>query len=210
MAVFDAASRERVKEAVARAERGTAGEIVVVVAERAADYGSFRALCTLPLLVALTAEGLRLTSSLGASAGLWFLLQLPLGVLLFWLLGTGPLVRLLVPRALRASAVEACAQRAFVEFGLTETRDRSGVLVLVTEAEHRVHILADQGIHARVQAGAWQQHVDALVRSIRAGAAADGLVTLVDELGTLLGQHFPPRSDDRNELSDDVRVLGSP
>jgi putative membrane protein len=101
--------------------------------------------------------------------------------------------------------VKARAEQLFIEEGVTETRERSGVLLYLSEAEHRVELLADRGIHERVGAETWQRLVDEVVIGIRAGHAMDGIVKAVDAIGASLAQHFPPSSDDVNELSNAPR-----
>ena len=54
-------------------------------------------------------------------------------------------MRLIVPSRYQQDCVSAKTKQAFIELGVTETRDRSGVLILLSEAEHRVEILADRG-----------------------------------------------------------------
>ena len=85
------------------------------------------------------------------------------------------------------------------------TRERTGVLILLSELEHRVVILGDSGVHARMPAGAWQAHVARIVGGFHAGAPADSICAVVRELGKVLAEHFPPQADDRNELSNAVR-----
>lgn len=212
--IFD--DLERIEQAVAEAERGTAGEIVVVVADRSDGYGNVRA----------AAAGLLVL----AGVVFWEWVAGPLGILLWWDPGAlsafeGPLVvaalagwmlwswtvagrpwvlRRLVGPGRAAAAVERAAQAAFVARGLTETRDRSGVLLYVSWLEHHVHLLADRGIHERVGVAGWQRHVDALIAAIRAGRPGDGLVAAIAAIGGDLANHFPPRDDDRDELPNAV------
>ena len=123
--------------------------------------------------------------------------------------GRSAVLRGIVPEPVAAATVHARALQLFVERGIHETRDRSGVLILVSELERRVEILADRGIHERVEAGEWQRDVDELVSSIRGGHAADGVVAVVERIGGLLAQSFPPRADDENELPDEVLRIDS-
>ncbi len=193
------------EEAIARAEQGTAGELVVVVATRSDSYAKERALCALVLLALASGESLHFWP---ADSFVWFAFaQVALGLGLYALAGWAPLLRLVVPKARRSEAVDACAKRAFLEHGLMETRDRSGVLLLLSQAERRIRILADRGIHQRVEAEVWQRQVDGLGSALRSGHAAEGLVQVVESLGTLLAAHFPPRADDTNELGNEVREI---
>ena len=205
MALLNASQKQQVSAAIARVEQRTAGELVVVTAARADAYVAVRALCALPLTILLTGElFLRLHD---ISPWIFFAAQIPVGLGLYGLFGWGPLLRLLVPKRLVDAAVDACAKQAFVEFGVTETRDRSGVLILLCEAEHRVQLLADRGINERVAAGEWQKDVNELTRAIREGRAAEGLLTIVEAIGGLLAANFAQSPNDTNELGDAVREI---
>lgn len=197
------AEAAQVAEHVAQAERGTAGEIVVVLAESSSGYERERAGVSfvLTLFSAVLAYG-----ALPEVSPLWILCgQAPAMVLAWWLTGWAPLLRALVPSRLQAQAVKARAEQLFIEQGVTETRERSGVLLYLSEIEHRVELLADRGIHERVGADTWRQLVEAVVKQIRTGHAAVGIIAAVDAIGARLAQHFPPSSGDINELSDAPR-----
>ena len=136
----------------------------------------------------------------------WWLipLQFPLGLALYALLGVPGLRRLTVPAALAEQAVQARAFSVFAERGLHRTRDRTGLLVLLSELEHRVVILGDSGIHELVGEGGWQEHVNRIVERVREGRAAQGILECLDALEPLLAQKAPRREDDENELEDRV------
>jgi putative membrane protein len=194
--------RARLAKLVGEAERGTAGELVTVVARQSADYGAYR-LGWAAMLALVTAVVLHVFARhvpmnwlLGAEG--------PLGVLLWWILGRPALLRLVTPRAVQRRAVNDRVKQLFLELGVTETRDRSGVLVFLSELERRVEILADRGIHEHVGAEAWQVMVHELVGAIQGGRAAEGLATIIGRIGRELAEKFPPRPDDTNELPDDV------
>lgn len=205
MALLTPEQKRHVAEAIARVEEQTAGELVVVTAKRADLYVAVRALWALPITVFVVGE--LFIQLPHVPSWIFFVSQIPLGLALYALLGWGPLLRLLVPRKVRDAAVDACAKRLFIEFGITETRDRSGVLILLCETEHRVQLLADSGIHRRVPTGEWQKDVDQLSRAIREGRAAEGLLAIVEAVGALLAANFAQNPLDTNELSDSVREI---
>jgi putative membrane protein len=194
-----------VSEHVAQAERGTAGEIVVVLAERSDGYERQRTAASFSatLLVALA-----LYTFVPVIPELWVLCsQVPVMLLFWWLSGLPGVTRMLVPARALHAAVRARAEQSFLEQGVTETRDRSGVLLFLSEAERRVELLADRGIHQRVGAEAWQALVNDVVTAIRSGRAASGITSAVDAIGARLAQHFPPAPDDTNELPNEPRRI---
>jgi putative membrane protein len=126
------------------------------------------------------------------------------GVLLFVLFGRGAPARLLLPRAETGRAVERRAFELFAARGLHRTRDRTGMLILVSELERRVVILGDEGIHASVGDGGWREHVDHVIAAIQRGNPLDGLLEVIERLGAVHAERLPVRPDDANELPDDV------
>src|SRR5688572_6788255 len=204
MGLLSADEKRSIEQAVTAAERRTAGELVVVVAERSADYAVFRAGLAASLTVAFAIEATRLFD-----AALWLLLscQLAVGALLYALLGHAAVLRWFVPKRVREEAVLQRAFSVFVQSGVANTRDRSGVLVFVSEAERRAIILADQGINTRVAANEWQADIDTLLQAIRERQAARGLLAVIERIGSILAESFPPQPDDQNELPNAVREV---
>jgi putative membrane protein len=199
----DGADAQRVGECVAAAELRSAGEIVVAVARRSAEYGRERAWFTLIVTLCAALVAYRFVPQLPE---VWLLCaQAPFALGAWWLSGLPGLLRRLVPRAVQHGAVHARAEQLFLQLGVTETRERSGVLLLLSEAEHRVELLADRGIHQRVGSEVWQSLVQAVTRAIREGHAADGVCAAVDAIGDALARHFPRSEDDINELPDAVQ-----
>lgn len=204
MALLSADEKQRIEQAVAAAEQRTAGELVVVVAESSHDYARYRAGLAASLTVALALEAGQVFE---LATWLLLLAQLPAGALLYALLGHSAWVRWLVPKSVREEAVHQRALSAFVESGVANTRDRSGVLVFLSEAEHRAVILADRGINARVKPDEWSADIEILVRALRNREAAQGLLSVVERIGGILAESFPPRPDDENELANAVREV---
>jgi putative membrane protein len=199
---LSASDTQRVRQAVERAEASTAGEVCVVVTERSDDYAEVRS----PWALAVTVLGGFLVYQAWPllPAGWVFAVQAPLAVAIYWALGLPLVLRAIVPRTRQVTAVESKAKQLMLDLGVIETRDRSGVLILVSEAERRIRILADRGIHARVGETGWQGYVDSVVDAVRRGHAADGLCQVIESIGATLAEAFPPRVDDTNELPDDV------
>jgi putative membrane protein len=203
--LMSAEEGKRVSDAIEAVERTTAGEIMVVVAARSDVYADVRGLLAMVGAVA------------SAWTLYWFLPTVPSGyifggevllwLLFWWLTGTGAVIRAVVPASRLALAVDNKAKQVFMDHGLTETRDRSGVLILVSELEHRVEILADRGIHEVVGNQGWENEVNGILRAIRDGNPTSGLVEAVEHIGARLAQSFPPRPDDVNELTDHVRYI---
>ena len=96
------------------------------------------------------------------------------------------------------------AIKVFERLGMHKTAARSGVLVYVSVTDRKLAVIGDRGIHERVGEAYWQGLVAAVRERMRRQQPRDGLIHAIAEVGRELGRHFPRRSDDKNELSDDV------
>ncbi|MEX2205083.1 MAG: hypothetical protein WEF50_02540 [Myxococcota bacterium] len=188
--------------AVQSAEHATSGEIVPVVVERSDAYAELR--FGAAALVAFACGALALAFAPGLAA---WLVPTQLGVFAAgaWLFGRPALLRRLVPDDVVTRRVARAAALAFHEAGLVETRERTGILIYVSLLEHRVLVLADRGIHARVEAGTWDAVVARIVAGIRENRAEAGLADGIRLCGEILSERFPIRPGDLNELPNTPR-----
>ena len=188
--------------AVGRAERTTSSEIVPMLVERSDSYADVRAGVAALLAFAAGAVWLALWPRLAR----WTVpTQICVFAALVWLLHWRPLLRALLPARLRRERVQRAAALAFHHGGIHSTRERTGILLYVSLLEHQVVVLADEGIHARVGEGTWDDVVTRVLDGIRSGRADDGLVEAIRLCGEHLAAHFPRRDDDENELADRPR-----
>ncbi len=200
--LLDERGRAAIAAAVSAAERATSGEIVPVIVERSDAYAEVRLGAAALVAFATGAIALVLAPELGH----WLLpTQLGVFVASAWLFGQPPLLRWLIPADVVASRVARAAALAFHEVGLVETRERTGILIHVSLLEHRVSVLADRGIHARVEAGTWDAVVERVVAGLAAQRAEAGLADGIRLCGEILSRHFPRRPDDLNELPNTPR-----
>jgi len=101
--------------------------------------------------------------------------------------------------------VEKAADRAFGRLGMTQTKDRNGVLFFVVPSRRRFVVLGDEGIHAKVGQEFWRRVVDRVSERFREGDFTSGLVQGIEEVGEQLAAHFPYDSAaDVDELTNDV------
>jgi putative membrane protein len=200
--LFGPVAFDTIEKAVQEAERRTSGEIVPMVVASSYDYPGVRAVAA--AIVAFTAGVLVLVFPLDVF--LWLPpVQLVTFVLVYWLTGRFGLVRLFLPESVRGAAVDRAAHLAFLEQGLVETRDRTGILIYISLLEHRVEVLADRGINERVEDGTWDGVVRLILDGIKRQKAEEGLVEAIRLCGEILATQFPPRPDDTDELANRPR-----
>lgn len=202
MSLISKEACERIEAAIKRAEAQTSTEFVVAVIPRSGDY----------LLGPVVAAG---AWTLGTAFVIgWFMpllptfdvvaLELPIALATFFLFRLPAIHRRLISKALADEHVKRRAFALFAERGLYRTRDASGMLILVSELEHRVVLLGDRGIHEKVGDAGWQAHVDHIIAAIRRGDTAQGIVDVIERLSALHAEHMAARPDDRDELSNSV------
>ena len=183
------------------AEAGTSGEIYVVVAH---SPDAFR---LVPVLwAALLAFILAWALDLGT--GLSISMILSLQALAFVAVAIGlsfPYLRYrLVPPAIAEDAAHRAALAQFMAHGVHLTSARTGVLIYVSLLPRRIEILADSGIHAKVDQKIWDQAVAQLAAEARTGRLSEALAHAIRGMGALLAVHCPRTKDDRNELPNRV------
>ncbi len=198
------AERARIRDAIAAAEAHTAGELFVVVARVSDDYRFIPLLWATLVALAVPLPFLFLTLM---PAGEIYAIQLAVFIVLAIVLSVPPLHVLAVPGPVKRARAHERAVEQFLAHGLQMTAARTGALIFVSLAERHAEIVADAGIAGKVPQRVWDEAIGALVAEIRAGRLADGLVAAVGAVGVVLAAHFPPRTDDRNELANDVILL---
>jgi putative membrane protein len=191
----------KLSDAIRDAEAKTSGEIYVVVAEYADSFrlvpvlwGALLALLLpWPLLYATTLSIVQILLLQGlcfvAASAVFSLPQLRYA---------------LVPAGIAEEATRRAAELHFMAHGIHLTAERTGVLLYVCMMPRRIEVLADSGIHSKVDPATWEKMVAQIASPARAGRLADGLIAAIRSTGEVLAEHFPRREDDRNELPDRV------
>jgi uncharacterized membrane protein len=101
--------------------------------------------------------------------------------------------------------VETAAKKAFDRMGITDTRERNGVLFFVVPSRRKFVVLGDAGIHEKVGQAFWTSVVSAVTDKFRSGHFTEGLVKGIEAVGEQLATHFPyDAASDKNELSNEV------
>lgn len=202
---FSAEEKEQIRQAVVRAEARSAGEIVPVVVDQSGHYLQFA--LTGAIFCAFFVAVIWMAASPGVAASqillieffaFWVSFSLIQRVSLLW--------SWLIPEALKDRVVRRRAEEAFYAHRLHETRDKSGVLILLSLMEHRVELLADVGIQQRVPQETWEALVQQIASGVKEGHPFEALRGAIDACGQLLAEHFPRRPDDTDELSNQLRV----
>lgn len=83
------------------------------------------------------------------------------------------------------------AEQVFAQLGVWDTEENTGVLFYVLLAEHRIEIVADRGIAAKVTQAKWDA-ICARMRACYAGSQwREGSLDGIASAHALLAEHFP-------------------
>lgn len=192
-----------VERAITVAEENTSGELVVALARRSSAIGH------VPLIVALLGGVgvLEIAWSMEVSqyttAGWLFLV-----VVASFFMARIPLVqRLCTLKQDRDVQAENAAAAEFLRARVSHTKAATGVLIYISLLEHRVVVLGDSAIAAKVQQSDWDGMVADILIGIKNKDLAGGLSNAVATSGKLLALHFPATPGNPNELRNAVRFI---
>ncbi len=212
--LFSDADRERIEQAVRDAEARTSGEIVPVIVGTSGAYPS--ALWKAAMIGVIPGLLIHEWLVLGPSdwgMSVWAVQIMPLTMILGALLFAGAarmipaFQRWLIPGSRLIESVHARAQQAFLDNEVFQTRERTGILILVSLFEHRVEVMGDTGINDKVDPDDWADVVADIIAGIKNGDATGGLVAAIDRCGQLLeNAGVERRDDDSDELSNAPRI----
>jgi len=124
------------------------------------------------------------------------------GLVLMWT----PLRMALVPRAIKRTRAHRAGMEQFFARGIAQTKNRMGVMIFVSLAEHYAHVVADDGIAQRVDHAVWRATVDALTSQIAHGRVADGFIAAIERCGAVMAE-IAPADGSGHALPDRIYVL---
>lgn len=197
----DSRIRERVSEAVKALEEQSSVELLVAFAK---ESDSYRDLCLFAgVVLGLVWLTFIIHSPFSFHPDLVVLL-----VGLFILLVAGlfervmPLKRLLVRADRATEAVEKSARAFFQKRGLSDTRDRSAILVYVSELERRACFVPDirvLGALGRAPFNTWEHRLHKNSKDLE-----EELLKVLEELKGECARGMPRREDDTDEVEETV------
>lgn len=101
------------------------------------------------------------------------------------------------------------AIEVFENLEMYKTENRNGVLIYVAMNTRKLAIYGDEGIYQQLGKEFWDNQTEKLIHYFNKNDYADGIATIVDEVGKVLKQYFPyDNQKDENELLNDI-VFGN-
>ncbi|MFM6983486.1 MAG: TPM domain-containing protein [Chitinophagaceae bacterium] len=95
-------------------------------------------------------------------------------------------------------------KEVFKKLKMHETKENNGVLFYLAVKNRSFAIIADSGIDSKVPAGFWEAISKEMSSEFAQGRFVQGLITGITMSGEQLKFYFPRKSDDKNELSNDI------
>ena len=206
--------QERIAAAVTKAEEGTSGEIVCVLAAEVSHYpevalgwAAIAALVLPPLALVMGAHPLAMAADAGfwmaAQAGalegemilglaLYALVQTAIFILVFFVLEIAAARRLATPALLKKHKVVRAAHQQFAAISARAGSSETGVLIFVAVDDRQVVVLADKALHEKADEAAWKAAADAVGAAMKGGHdPTSGIVRAIEICGEALRAHFP-------------------
>jgi putative membrane protein len=223
--MLTALDEDRIAAAVTKAEQGTSGEIVCVLASEVSTYGEVPlawaaalvlvvppialALGLHPLAVA-SAEGLwtisqasALEAQLALALIAYATAQVALFAVAFLVISIPGVRRLLTPSSLKRHRVAKAAHQQFMAVASRAVGSDTGVLIFVAVDDRQVRIIAHEGIHEKVGDTAWTRAARAISTAMKDGAdPTNGIVEAIDICGGALREHYPSSAARAPSASD--------
>lgn len=210
--LFSESDLKRIETAVTAAEKKTSGEIVPYFVEASDAYvDAFWKLLGFTLIISLL-----LTAFIFEYSGWWFtfgifeiLTAITGGAILlcFLLVKIDPVLRFAAGRKSIQDRITSRAAEAFVSEEVFATRDRTGILIFISELEHRVLVIGDSGINAKVKPEVWTEVAGLVINGIKTGKPTDGIVAAIEKCGEILETAgVAIKSDDTNEIGNELRI----
>jgi putative membrane protein len=210
--MISANEKSEIERIIEQAEGGHRGEIVPMIVKSSDSYPAahFR----LALLFSFFSSMALYHFPYPIDDPIWYLwVQVPACILGYLLAYRPGFKRFFSTKAEMKEEVHQRALEAFVKTGVTQTKDRTGLLIFISMLEHRVELIADSGIHSKVDKDLWRQIVTGLSVHIKKGQLVAGLTSAINECGRVLNEHFPVESEqalleEKNELANKLIVEG--
>ncbi|MCK4836666.1 MAG: TPM domain-containing protein [Candidatus Aminicenantes bacterium] len=217
---FKPENLEKINNAVKKAERKTIGEISLAFIKESHDYAAqelmlgiifgflyfFTAIFFLNHIENVIQELFWDYSVIHLL--LFYGLSTFLVIFIGYMLANIPFVnRLIVSKKLMKKKVNERAVRYFMESGVYNTRERTGILIFMSLLERRVELLADRGISKKISQRQWDSIIQHIITGIKTKQFIQNCIEAIASCGKILAEHFPARLDDINELGDDMEIL---
>jgi uncharacterized membrane protein len=87
---------------------------------------------------------------------------------------------------------------------MDKTSERNAVLIFIAPRARKFAVVGDEAIHEKCGEKFWQHVVDGMREHFQKEKFSCAIIEGIEEVGKLLGTHFPRTSTSSNELPDEI------
>ena len=193
-------TKQKIKDTIAGMEKKTSSELVAVVTQKSGDYLYITLLIT--SLISLLVPFSLLFFAPEMETKSIYEMQLFSFMILLVLLKMPSVLYVLLPKTVLVKAAKLKAYETFRILGLQKTSNYQAVMIFVSLYEKYVEIIADSAVSAKIDNALWQNTIDTFLENVKNNQFEEGYVQAINEIGTILAEHFPIEKNDKNELPD--------
>jgi putative membrane protein len=221
---ISAADRDRISKAITAAEAASDGEIVAVTTPLSDSYHDVALHWALvPLFAVLAWAAWRPTAlewwyrflfggwqpdpSMGELLTLLLVFAALKFTIVLLILKWMPLRLALTPAATKHRRVRRRAVTIFKAAAERRTENRAGILIYLSMGEHRAEIVADEAITKVTTPETWGEAMATLLADVREGRPGEGICAAIEQIGSVLAEHFPKTATNPNEIPDKLIEL---
>ena len=113
-------------------------------------------------------------------------------------------IRIHLEKSAGNSSAEERAKQWFGKLEMHKTAEKNGVLFYLAIQDRQLALWAGEGINEKVPADFWQEIIDLMISEFKEGHFSEGLIDGVEKTGKALGEFFPRKDDDVDELSNEI------
>lgn len=105
----------------------------------------------------------------------------------------------------KGKSIKELAEIEFLKSGITNTKQRTGILIFILLSDKQFYILADKKISEKIEQKIFDEIANSMSNSFHNGKYSQGIINCIISLSDILSKHFPILPDDINEISNKVR-----
>lgn len=202
-------NRKVIEEAVLKAEKSTSAEIVPVIIGRSSTTDHVFPLIFLFLLATLFISPLwvyfdELWGGAYLERGLTILAT---AVLSFGLARIPTIQRWCLTKRDMQRQVELRAISEFVTRVAGQTKDQTGLIIVLSLMERRSFLYAEEGVNKHFPEGTWDSLLQGLSQKAHKEGVELAFAHTLEELSEMLAVHLPIAVDNKNEISNKLVLL---
>lgn len=206
MSMLTTEQKKKIADSIEQSEKNTSGEFVAIIAAASDDYFYIPTLWAALLALAVPS----VFELLDFDNGHMILSQFVVFIVIALMLRVPALKMLVIPKDVKQRRAHRHAREQFLLQNLHHTEERNGVMLFVSEAERYVEIIADKGINDVVENDAWNKIVTNFIAHVKDGNVTEGYLSAINDIETILKEHFPADGDNKNELPNHLVEVGYP